>query len=225
MSGATTWSEVDRYYASLLVSSDPVLDAALRDSEAAGLPPHQVSILQGRLLFLLARLRGARAVLEIGTLGGYSTIWLARALQTGGHLVTLESNPKHAAVAQKNLVRAGLADVVELRLGRAIDALAALRAERREPFDFVFIDADKASYTEYLDQAVELSKPGTLIVADNVVRDGAILDASSADPSVQGVRRFNDKLATDRRLSATAVQTVGIKGYDGFILAIVGDGR
>jgi predicted O-methyltransferase YrrM len=215
------WSAVDRYFADLLVSPDPALEAALQASAAAGLPSIHVSPSQGKLLQLLARMQNARAILEIGTLGGYSTIWLARALPPDGRLVTLEADPRHAAVARANLARAGLADVVELRLGRALDLLPRLAAEGRGPFDLIFIDADKVSYAEYLEWALRLSRRGSLIIADNVVRKGAVVEADSADPNVQGVRRFNERLAAEPRLSAVALQTVGSKGYDGFAMALV----
>ena len=211
------WIEVDRYVADRLLPPDPVLDETLRASALAGLPEHDVSPLQGALLELLARLGGARAILEIGTLGGYSTTWLARALPPGGRLVTLEADPEHADVARANLARAGLADRVEVLTGRALDTLPGLHG----PFDLIFIDADKRSNPEYLDHALALSRRGTLIVADNVVRDGAVADAASDDPSVQGVRAFFDRVAAEPRLRATAIQTVGVKGYDGFALALV----
>jgi predicted O-methyltransferase YrrM len=211
------WTAVDDYVAGLLVPSDPALDAALVASEAAGLPPHAVSRSQGKLLHLLARLRGARSILEIGTLGAYSTIWLARALPAGGRLVTLEANPRHAAVARANLTHAGLDAVVTLHEARAADTLPRLDG----PFDMVFIDADKPSNPDYFAWALRLSRPGTLVIVDNVVRDGAVVDADSADPSVQGVRRLNAMLATEPRVSATTIQTVGCKGWDGFTLALV----
>jgi predicted O-methyltransferase YrrM len=209
------WSAVDRYLTELLVETDDVLEAALRAGDAA------VSPTQGKLLHLLARLAGARAILELGTLAGYSTIWLARALPAGGRLVTLEANSGRADIARANLARAGLAGVVDVRVGRALDTLARLAAEGAGPFDLVFIDADKESNPEYLEWALELSRPGTLIVADNVVRDGEILDAASEDPRVAGVRRFYERLAAEPRLSATAIQTVGAKGHDGFAIALV----
>ncbi|MEH2107574.1 O-methyltransferase [Nostoc sp.] len=215
------WSAVDRYFTDLLVPSDPALDAALDTSAAAGLPPHNVSPNQGKLLLLLAQLQGARTILEIGTLGGYSTIWLARALPPDGRLITLEADPKHAQVALANIARAGLAEIVELRLGRALSTLEQLATEGSGPFDLIFIDADKPSNPDYLAWALKLSRRGSLIIADNVVRDGEVVNATSEDPSVQGVRRFNELLATERRVSATAIQTVGSKGYDGFVLALV----
>jgi predicted O-methyltransferase YrrM len=214
------WTAVDRYLAERLLEPDAALDAALEASTAAGLPPAGVSPTQGRLLELLARIQGARTILELGTLGAYSTIWLACALPPGGRLVTLELDAGYAEVARANLARAGLADVVEVRVGPARDTLAALAAEGHDPFDLVFIDADKASNAEYLATALELSRPGTLIVADNVVRGGSVLDGD--DASAVGVRRFFDLIAAEPRLRATAIQTVGEKGYDGFALAVVG---
>ncbi len=215
------WTAVDRYLTDLFVPSDPVLDAALEASTAAGLPPHNVSPNQGKLLLLLAQLQGARTILEIGTLGGYSTIWLARALPSDGYLITLEADPKHAEVAQKNIARASLSDVVELRLGQALSTLPQLAAEGRSPFDLIFIDADKPNNPNYLAWALKLSRRGSLIVADNVVRNGAVIDTVSNDASVQGVRHFNELLASEPRVSATALQTVGSKGYDGFAIALV----
>ena len=215
------WTAVDRYITDALVPSDPVLEAALQASTDAGLPAINVAPNQGKLLHLLARIHGARTILEIGTLGGYSTIWLARALPAGGRLVTLELDPKHAEVARANFVRAGLADLIELRLGRALDTLPGLAAEKRGPFDLIFIDADKVSIPEYFAWALKLSRPGTVIIVDNVVRKGAVVDATSSDPSVQGVRRFNQLLSAEKRVSATSLQTVGSKGYDGFTLAVV----
>lgn len=215
------WSAVDRYITDLLVPPDPVLDAVLQSSAAAGLPPHNVSPNQGKLLLLLARVQEARTILEIGTLGGYSTIWLARALPADGRLMTLEADPKHAEVARTNIEYAELTDIVELRLGRALDTLPQLAAEGRGPFDLIFIDADKPSNPDYFAWALKLSRRGSLIIADNVVRNGAVIDAASGDPSVQGVRRFNELLASSPHVSATALQTVGNKGYDGFAIALV----
>lgn len=215
------WTAVDRYITDLLVPSDPSLDAALRAGAAAGMSPHDVSPNQGKLLHLLARIQGACTMLEIGTLGGYSTIWLARALPDGGRLVTLEADPKHAEVARASIARAGLANVVELRLGQALDTLPQLAAEDRGPFDLIFIDADKPNNPDYFAWVLKLSRRGSLIIADNVVRNGTVLDHASGDPSVQGVRRFNELLAAEPRVSATAVQTVGSKGYDGFVIALV----
>ena len=216
-----TWTAVDRYLDELLVGHDAVLEAALRASAEAGLPAINVAPTQGKLLNLLARVRGARAILEIGTLGGYSTIWLARALPTGGGMVTLEIDAKHAEVARANLVRAGLSQRVEVRLGRALDSLERLETEGAGPFDLVFIDADKPNIPAYFKWALRLSRPGSLIVVDNVVRDGAVIDAESADPSVQGVRRLNELMASEPQVSATTIQTVSAKGYDGFALALV----
>jgi predicted O-methyltransferase YrrM len=201
-----------------------VLDAALQASADAGLPPIAVTANQGKLLHLLALVSRARSILEIGTLGGYSTIWLARALPSEGCLITLEADPKHAKVAQANLERAGLAEVVEIRLGAALDTLPKLAAESKGPFDLVFIDADKPSIPEYLSWALELSRPGSLIVIDNVVRDGKVADQASKDANVQGVRRANELLASDPRVTATALQTVGTKGYDGLAIAFVTSG-
>ncbi len=215
------WTAVDHYLADLLIPADPALEAALRDSAAAGLPAINVSPTQGKLLHLLARLTGARTILEVGTLGGYSTIWLARALPAGGRLVTLESDPKHAEVARANIARAGLSGVVDLRLGKALDTLPQLAAEGRGPFDLAFIDADKQSTADYFAWALKLSRRGSLIVVDNVVRKGAVADPATEDPAVRGMRRFLDVLAAEPRVSATAIQTVGGKGYDGFALALV----
>jgi predicted O-methyltransferase YrrM len=211
------WIAVDRYITDSLVPSDPALDAALEASAAAGLPTIQVSPSQGKFLHLLARAMGPRKILEIGTLGGYSTIWLARALSSGGRLITLEVDPRHAEVARANITRAGLADVVELHQGRALDTLPELTG----PFDFIFIDADKPSNADYFTWALKLSRRGSMIVIDNVIRDGAVIDADSTDPDVQGVRRLNQLLAAERRVSATTIQTVGSKGYDGFTMALV----
>jgi predicted O-methyltransferase YrrM len=215
------WTAVDDYITDLLVQPDAALDAALRDSAAAGLPSINVTPGQGKLLHLLARMLGARSILEVGTLGGYSTIWLARALPPGGLLVTLEIDPGHAEVARANIARAGLAGVVDLRLGPALDTLPRLAAEGGGPFDLVFIDADKPSNPDYFRWALKLSRRGSVIVVDNVVREGAVVDAGSSDASVQGVRRLNEMLAAEKRVSVTAIQTVGSKGYDGFALALV----
>ena len=215
------WKEVDRYITGLLVPPDLALDAALEASVEANLPPINVSPTQGKLLMLLARMRGARNILEIGTLGGYSTIWLARALPDDGHLITLEIDPDHAEIARSNIARAGLTELVELRLGPALETLPRLSAEGRGPFDMIFIDADKPSNTEYFAWALKFSRPGSLIVVDNVVRNGDVVDEASADPRVQGVRRFNKVLAAEPRVIATEIQTVGSKGYDGFAIALV----
>jgi len=215
------WTAVDRYIAGLLLPEDPILDAALDASRAAELPLINVSPTQGKLLHLLARIQRARRILELGTLGGYSTIWLARALPADGRLITLEANPKHAEVARENIVRSGLANLVEVRLGSALDSLKQMVASGCAPFDFIFLDADKSGYPDYLTWTLKLSRPGTMIIADNVVRNAKVLDPSSDDPDVQGIRRFNELLAAERRLSATTIQTVGRKGYDGFALAMV----
>jgi predicted O-methyltransferase YrrM len=215
------WTEVDDYIASLLIPPDAALDGALKASDEAGLPSINVSANQGKLLMLFARMLNARNILEIGTLGGYSTIWMARGLAEGGRLITLEYEPRHAEVAMANLVRAGLSDRVEIRVGRAGDTLPKLVEEGRGPFDLVFIDADKQGYTEYLEWSMKLSRQGTVIVADNVVRNGAIIDPASSDEMVQGIRRFNRALAAEKRLSATEIQTVGSKGYDGLAIATV----
>ena len=217
----TQWTDIDRYLTDHLLPPDPALDAAVAASGAAGLPAIQVAPNQGKLLCLLAQVQGARNILEIGTLGGYSTIWLARALSPEGRLITLEANPAHAEVARANLERAGVADRVDVRVGRAQDLLPRLAADSAGPFDFVFIDADKASIPEYFTWSLSHTRRGGLIIVDNVIRHGAIIEADSADPDVQGVRRFVEMLATEPRVSATAIQTVGSKGYDGFALARV----
>lgn len=215
------WKAVDAYVTELLVGEDLAQARTLSDSEAAGLPSIAVSAPHGKLLYLLARLRGAKQILEIGTLGGYSAIWMARALPAGGRLISLEREPRHAEVARANIARAGLEHAVEVRVGAALDLLPALAAEQRDAFDLVFIDADKASIPEYFDWALNLSRSGSLIVVDNVVRRGAVIDAESADPNIIGVRRFNERVASEPRVEATTIQTVGSKGYDGFTLALV----
>jgi len=215
------WTAVDQYISDNLIPSDPALEAALAANAAAGLPAIDVSPNQGKLLHLLAAIKRPQRILEIGTLGGYSTIWLARALAPGGRLVTLEVEPKHAAVARANLTRAGFSGLVDIRLGPAAQSLAQLHAEGAAPFDVIFIDADKPSNPIYLGWALKLSTPGSLIIVDNVIREGAIVDPASSDPSVQGTRALFQMLAAEPRLSATAVQTVGSKGYDGFIMALV----
>jgi predicted O-methyltransferase YrrM len=211
------WSQVDDYLGEVLVPSDSALDAARAASTAAGLPDIAVAPNQGKLLNLLARLIGARSILEIGTLGGYSTIWLARALPAGGHLITLEADPKHAEVARANIKGAGLADVVDVRLGAALDTLPSLE----DPFDLVFVDADKPNVPHYFEAALRLSHPGTLIIVDNVIRKGAVADASSTDPSIVGIRKMHELIAAEPRVDATALQTVGAKGYDGLTFALV----
>lgn len=215
------WTAVDEYVAGLLAPHDDALDAALRASDEAGLPAIQVSPPQGKLLHLLAQTLGARTVLEFGTLGGYSTIWLGRALPADGRLITLEASHEYAEVARGSIERAGLKDVVDLRVGPALDTLALLEAESVGPFDLTFIDADKVNTPNYFAWALEHSRPGGLIIADNVVRGGALADADSDDPTIQAQRRFHEMLATEPRVSATTIQTVGIKGHDGFTLALV----
>jgi len=216
-----TWTTVDDCINQKLIPSDPILDAALTASADAGLPQIAVTPSQGKLLHLLAHSISAKNILEIGTLGAYSTIWLARALPAEGRLVTLEADPKHAEVARANIANAGLEDKVELREGPALETLPELAAEGLPPFDFVFIDADKENNAGYFQWTLRLSHPGALILIDNVIRDGAIADANSTDPMVQGVRRLNDLLAKESRVCATTIQTVGSKGYDGFTLALV----
>jgi len=213
------WQAVDDYIAAKLLGADDALAATLANNEAQGLPPIDVSPAQGKMLFLLAQMAGAKRILEVGTLGGYSTIWLARALPADGRLVTLEVDRKHARVAQENIDHAGLSDRVDIRVGPAQDSLAAMTGEA--PFDFVFIDADKQGNPHYVAEAVRLGRSGTVIVVDNVVRAGGVLDADSADNSVRGTRALFDRLESDPRIEATAVQTVGAKGWDGFVLARV----
>jgi predicted O-methyltransferase YrrM len=216
-----TWSAVDDYIVKKLIPADPALEAALANNVRNGLPAIDVSAAQGKLLNLVARMLGARRILEIGTLGGYSTIWLARALQPGGQLVTLELEPRHAEVARVNLANAGLADLVDLRVGPALESLEAIAKEACGPFDLVFIDADKSNNRNYLALAMKLSRPGTVIVCDNVVRDGAVLEGNTRDPNIAGVQAAFDFIANEARLDGTAIQTVGAKGYDGFAIAIV----
>lgn len=221
-SDPSTWLAVDRYFAQALADVDDALEATLRASEAAGLPAISVSACQGRLLQLLAQMQGAQNILEVGTLGGYSAIWLARALPPGGQLITLEASQRHAEVARANVARAGFGDVIDVRVGAAIESLPKLAAEARPAFDLTFIDADKAGNPEYFAWALKLSREGSVIVVDNVVRDGEVIDAASPDASVRGVRRLTALIAATPGVSATAIQTVGSKGYDGFILARVG---
>jgi predicted O-methyltransferase YrrM len=216
-----TWIQVDNYFGALLAPSDEALDAALAANRAADLPPIDVTPLQGRFLELMVRISGARRVLEIGALGGYSTIWMARALPKDGRVVTLELDPHHAAIARGNLDRAGLSDRVDLRLGPASDSLRNLADDKAEPFDLIFIDADKSGYPEYLEGSLKLSRPGTTIIADNVVRDGKVIEPDNPDSNIQGVRRFTQMVAAEPRLRATVLQTVCGKGYDGFTLAVV----
>jgi predicted O-methyltransferase YrrM len=214
-----TWTAVDEYIASLFVPADAALDGALAASSAADLPAIAVSVPQGKFLHILTRIRGARRILEIGTLGGYSTIWLARALPPDGRLLSLEFDPKHASVARDNLAAAGLSDRVEVRVGRALDTLPSLPAN--EPFDLVFIDADKPSTPDYVKWALKLTRPGSVIVVDNVVRSGDVLDASGTNESAEGMRQAMAVLAAEPRVTATVIQTVGSKGYDGFAIALV----
>ncbi len=221
------WTAVDGYIADSLLTPDPALDRALSTSAAAGLPAISVSPAQGKLLMLLVRLRAARSILEIGTLGGYSAIWMARGLPEGGRLVSLEVNAEYAALARDNVAHAGVGHLVDIRVGKALDTLPRLAAEgangagRPAPFDFFFIDADKANNPEYFAWALRLARPGSLIVVDNVVREGAVIDAASPDANVQGTRRLYEAMGKEKRVSATAIQTVGLKGYDGFAVALV----
>jgi len=218
--GEQLWTAVDRYITEMVVQPDAILDAALESCVTAGLPQISVSAGEGKLLYLLARIRRAKTILEIGTLAAYSTIWLARSLPRGGRLITLESDPSHAAVARANITRAGLDDVVDLRLGLALDTLPVLASESHK-FDLTFIDADKANIPGYFEWALKMAQPGALIIVDNVIRDGAVIDDASEDASVRGVRRLNEILAADKRVSATTIQTVSSKGCDGFTLAVV----
>ncbi|HEY8750658.1 MAG TPA: O-methyltransferase [Tepidisphaeraceae bacterium] len=215
------WRAVDQYITDIIVKPDAALDAALRACEAAGLPSISVSPSQGKLLMLLAMIRGAKNILEIGTLGGYSTIWLARGLSPGGKVITLEAESRHAEVARKNIDTARLSHAVDIRIGRAIDTLPRLAEQKVGPFDLIFIDADKSSLPDYFQWSMKLSKPGTLIVIDNVIRKGAVLDTSGADPPVVGVRRMNELIAAEPRACATTLQTVGAKGYDGLTFVVV----
>ncbi len=218
-----TWSAVDEYVSDLLAPADEALELAVRDSEAAGLPAIQVSPPQGKLLHMLAKLLAARSILEFGTLGGYSTIWLARALPEGGRLITLEAEPLNAEVATRNIARAGLSDLVDLRVGPALDQLPVLDAEGADPFDLTFIDADKIHTPDYFAWALDHSRPGSLIVSDNVVRFGALVDPDTDDPTIPAQRRLHEMLAAEPRVEATTIQTVGSKGHDGFNVARVID--
>jgi predicted O-methyltransferase YrrM len=217
------WNEVDQYIDDTLVQQDAALAGALASSDAAGLPSISVAPSHGKFLHLLARIQGARRILEIGTLGGYSTIWLARALPPDGRLITLEYDPRHADVARANLARAGVADKVDIRIGRALETLPRIAAERQAPFDLTFIDADKPSNPDYFRWALKLSRRGSVIVIDNVIRRGAVIDAKSSDGNIHGVRKMHELIAAEPRVSATAIQTVSVKGYDGFTLALVVD--
>lgn len=216
-----TWAAVDDYIVDALFEADPVLNAVLAANHDQGLPAIDVSPAQGKLLSLLARMQGAKKILEIGTLGGYSTIWMARALPVGGKIVTLELDPHHAKVARSNFERAGVSERVELRVGPALQSLAALNAENAGPFNVIFIDADKPNNPHYLSWAMRLSRPGTVIICDNVIRDGAVLDEDGQDANVEGARAAFSFIGGDKRLQATAIQTVGAKGHDGFAIAIV----
>jgi predicted O-methyltransferase YrrM len=218
------WTDVDRYFSEKLVASDEALDGAQRAAKEAGLPPISVSAAQGKLLQVLVQLHNAKKVLEIGTLGGYSAIWMARALPEDGRLISLEIDPKHAEVAEASLARAGVGHKVEIRIGAAIDTLPKLADEGVGPFDLVFIDADKASNADYFSWAVKLSRKGTMIIVDNVVRNGGVLDAASDNPDITGTRRMFDTVAAEGRVNATAIQTVGSKGYDGFVIGVVDPG-
>jgi len=215
------WTKVDSYFADLLAPADAQLEAALKANRKARLPAIDVTRLQGKFLSVLAHVAQSRRILEIGTLGGYSTIWLARALPEGGRIVTLEREERHAEVARENLRNAGVLERVDLRVGRAVDSLARLHEDGAGPFDLIFIDADKPSNPQYAEWALKLSSPGTVIVVDNVVRDGKVADAKTADPDVKGTRRMTKILAEEPRVSATVLQTVGAKGYDGFMIAVV----
>jgi predicted O-methyltransferase YrrM len=215
------WTEVDHFLANALLPEDPILNEVLKSSEAAGIPAIQVSALQGKLLMLLVQVQGARRILEIGTLAGYSTIWLARGLPEGGNIVTLEADAHHAKIAQSNIAKAGFGDRVDLRLGRALKTLPVLAEENPAPFDFFFIDADKKHIPEYFDWSLNLSRPGSLIVVDNVVRDGQVADMANRESNINGIRRFLERAGRDPRVQTTAMQTVGIKGHDGFAVARV----
>jgi predicted O-methyltransferase YrrM len=215
------WEAVDKYFDKMLIPHDSTLDDALAAAAAAKLPAIQVSSVQGKLLHLLARIMGARNILEIGTLGGYSTIWMARALPEGGRIITLEADPKHAEVARKNFARAGVESKVELRLGKALDTLPKVAADGLGPFDMFFIDANKSNMPEYFEWSLKLARTGSVIIADNVVREGAVLDAKSKDDDIQGIRRFLEMVGKEKRVSGTALQTVSTKNYDGFALVLV----
>ncbi|MFB2880965.1 O-methyltransferase [Floridanema aerugineum] len=217
----TQWTAVDDYITDLLIPSDSALDATIQSTIDANLPKINVAPNQGKLLHILAQIQGARRILELGTLAGYSTIWLARALPPGGKLITLEANPKHAEVARQNIDRAGLSKIVEIRIGAALDTLPQLANEGQAPFDFVFIDADKVNIPDYFKWALKLTRRGSVIIVDNVIRKGAVIEADSNDENVQGVRKFNRLLAVETRVKATTIQTVGSKGYDGLTIALV----
>jgi predicted O-methyltransferase YrrM len=215
------WEAVDNYFDEMLIPHDSTLDDALATAAAANLPAIQVSSVQGKFLHLLARIMGARNILEIGTLGGYSTIWMARALPEGGRLITLEADLKHAEVARKNFARAGVESKVELRLGKALDTLPQVAGDGRGPFDMFFIDANKSNMPEYFEWSLKLARKGSVIIADNVVREGAVLDGKSKDADIQGIRRFLEMVGKEKRVSGTALQTVSTKNHDGFALVLV----
>jgi len=215
------FAAVDKYIAKLLGPEDKALRSAVKSMKKADIPPMNISANQGKFLQVLAKTAGAKKILEIGTCGGYSTIWLARALPIDGHLITLEVDQAYADVARENIIKAGLDTVVDIKVGKALDTLQTLDAGDAGPFDMIFIDADKPPYTEYFDWAVKLSRPGTIIVADNVVREGKILDEKHPDEKVQGVQRLNKALATDERVTATIIQNVGVKYHDGMVIAVV----
>ena len=221
MSNQDVWESVEQYLDKVLVMQDSALQDSLASAEAAKLPAIQVSSGQGKMLHLMARILGARNILEIGTLAGYSTIWMARALPEGGRIITLEADPKHADVARKNFARAGVETKVELRLGKALDTLPQIAAEGRGPFDMFFIDANKSNMPEYFEWSLKLARTGSFIIADNVVREGAVLDPNSKDPDIQGIRRFLNMVGKEKRASGTALQTVSSKSYDGFALVLV----
>jgi predicted O-methyltransferase YrrM len=215
------WTNVDRYFGDLLAPEDSHFKSIVEANQAAGLPSIDVPALLGKFLDLMIRISGARRVLEVGTLGGYSTLWLARAVPPDGRVITLELEPRHAEIARTNLQNAGVLDRVDIRFGKAIDSLRELHESSAQPFDLIFLDADKQGLPEYLEWSLKLSRPGTVIIADNVVRDGKVIDSDNADPNIQGVRRLTELMASEPRLSATAIPTVGARGYDGFSIAVV----
>jgi len=215
------WKQVDDYINEVAIRQDAPLEAAAASAVAAQLPPVSVTPAYGKLLHLLARMQRATRILEIGTLAGYSTIWLARAVAAGGRVVTIESNPRHADIARANIERAGLGDRVDIRVGTALAVLPELAAENQPPFDFTFIDADRAGLADYFEWSIRLSRSGSVIIVDNVVRKGAVIDPASDNVDVKGIRRFNERLQRDTRVDATMMQTVSGKGHDGFALALV----
>lgn len=215
------WNEIDKYFSDLILKQDNILENTLKTSTDAGLPEIAVAPLHGKFLHLMVKIKGARNILEIGTLGGYSTIWMARALTSGGKLTTLEADPRNADIARQNIEAAGLTDKVDIRIGSALESLLILEQENAGPFDLIFLDADKVNNPNYLQWSLKLSRPGSIIICDNVVRDGEVLQKNSDDENVLGIRQFNELVAANPRLEATALQTVGIKGYDGFMIAVV----